>query len=125
MVRPIIFESLAQVLSALDAYGLERLCLEVGVVGCVGIQRRHHSDLDMLVPVGDFAKCVHILKHDLGFAWKSNVCFLTGCQKLELVSEEGDLVEVLVMSEERIEYDSRAYCSQLKHRSMLYILHAE
>ena len=70
-------------------------CLEVGAsMECAGIQRRHHSDLDMLVPVQDFAKCVHILTHDLDYAWKSNACFLTGCQKAELVSEEGDLVEV-------------------------------
>ena len=71
--------------------------------------------------VGDFAKCVHILKHDLDYAWKSNVCFLTGCQKAELVSEEGDLVEVFGYVERRIEYDLRAYCSPLKHRLMLSI----
>ena len=88
-------ETVAQVLSALDAYGLEPIVFGGwSVDGCAGIQRRHHSDLDMLVPVQDFAKCVHILTHDLDYAWKSNACFLTGCQKAELVSEEGDLVEV-------------------------------
>lgn len=108
MVRSMKIETVAQVLTALDAYGLEPIVFGGwSVDGCVGVQRRHHSDLDMLVPVGDFAKCVHILTHDLGYTWKSNACFLTGCQKAELVSEEGDLVEVFgyVGKEDRIRFE--------------------
>ena len=88
-------ETVAQVLNALNAYELDPIVFGGwSVDGCVGIQRRHHSDLDMLVPVEDFAKSVHILTADLGYTWKNSACFLTGCQKAELVSEEGDLVEV-------------------------------
>ena len=108
MVISMKIETVAQVLSALDAYELEPIVFGGwSVDGCVGIQRRHHSDLDMLVPVEDFAKCVHILTHDLGYAWRSNACFLTGCQKAELVSEEGDLVEVFgyVETEDRIQFE--------------------
>ena len=108
MVISMKIETVAQVLTALDAYELEPIVFGGwSVDGCVGIQRRHHSDLDMLVPVEDFAKCVHILTHDLDYAWKSNACFLTGCQKAELVSEEGDLVEVFgyVGKEDRIRFE--------------------
>ena len=108
MVISMKIETVAQVLSVLDEYGLEPIVFGGwSVDGCVGIQRRHHSDLDMLVPVRDFAKCVHILTRDLGYTWKSNACFLTGCQKSELVSEEGDLVEVFgyVGKDDRIRFE--------------------
>ena len=52
MVISMKIETVAQVLSALDAYELETIVFGGwSVDGCVGIQRRHHSDLDMLVPV--------------------------------------------------------------------------
>ena len=108
MVISMKIETVAQVLSVLDVYGLEPIVFGGwSVDGCVGIQRRHHSDLDMLVLVEDIAKCVQILTHDLDYAWKSNACFLTGCQKAELVSEEGDLVEVFgyVGKKDRIRFE--------------------
>ena len=95
MVRFMEIETVAQVVNKLNAYELEPIVFGGwSVDGCAGIQRRPHSDLDMLVPVEDFAKSVHILTRDLGYTWKNSACFLTGCQKAELVSEKGDLVEV-------------------------------
>jgi hypothetical protein len=108
MVRTMRIETVAEVLRALDAYGLEPIVFGGwSVDGCVGVQRRHHSDLDMLVPVEDFAKCVHILTHEIGYTWKNNACFLTGCQKAELVSEGNDLVEVFgyVQKEGRVRFE--------------------
>lgn len=88
-------ETVAEVLNALEAQGLEPIVFGGwSVDGCVGVQRRHHSDLDMVLSLEDFAKCVHVLTRTLNYTWKSSACFLTGCQKAELVSEGNDLVEV-------------------------------
>jgi len=111
-------ESVSKVLSTLDSYGLEPIVFGGwSVDGCVGVQRRHHSDLDLLVPVNDFAKGLHILTRDLGYSWRSNACFLTGCQKAELVSEEGDLVEVFgyVEKEDRIRFEGLLFTVETSH----------
>lgn len=114
-------ETVGKVLEALNAHGLEPIVFGGwSVDGCVGVQRRHHSDLDMVVPVEDFAKCVHILTHDMNYAWKSNSCFLTGCQKAELVSEGNDLVEVFgyVQIDEEIRFEGLLFTVQTSLKAM-------
>ena len=114
-------QTVGNVISVVGAHGIKVIVIGGwSVDGCVGAQRRQHSDLDVLVAAEDFAKCIHVLTQTLGYTWKSTACFLTGCQKAELVTLQNEILDLFayVQTPQGIRFEGLLFAVEATHDSL-------